>query len=124
LVTVAAIGQRILDQNNWTTSEITVVEMEYIIDNAIDYINLDCGTSIADLTGSAGAKSLVGTEDENITVQILSSLLSRAFLDKGPSTNLGPMGVAQIITDPHYSLYTKLLNRSLNKLRGRYFETV
>lgn len=53
MVTVAAIAQRILEENNYTLQDLSIIKLEYLIDNAIDYINLMAGTAIADLVGGS-----------------------------------------------------------------------
>lgn len=64
MVTVSAIAQRVLDENNYTIGDITLTNLEYLIDNAIDHVNSEAGTSIADLAGSATAKTITGSEAE------------------------------------------------------------
>ena len=51
MVTVTTIAQRLLDENNYTPGDhISTTNFEYLIDNAIDYINAEAGTSIADFS--------------------------------------------------------------------------
>ena len=50
------------------------VYVEQLIKNAIDLINLHAGTSIADLSGTSGSKSLSATNDETIVVKLIASL--------------------------------------------------
>jgi len=56
--------------------QLNLTDMEYLIDNAVDLINLHAGTSIADLSGTVASKSLVGTDSEIIVVkQLVSGML-------------------------------------------------
>jgi len=123
MVTEADIAQWILDKNNMTTSDanITLAHLEDLIDDAIDYINLEAGTSIADLSGSAGSKSLVGTENEITVVKALSALCLRGFTDQGPNVAVGGLNINEIVSDPHYRLKSKWVERGINRLRGRSF---
>jgi hypothetical protein len=88
MTTITTIAQRILDENNYTVSDISLVKLEYRIDDAIDWVNLHCGLTIADLTGDAGSKSLVGTEGQILVVKWLTNLLIRAYKDKGKSSGI------------------------------------
>ena len=119
MVTVTNIATQVLNENNYSTTDITAINLEYLIENAIDYVNLEAGTSIADLSGGAGSKSIVGTEAEIFTVKTVTVLMIRAYKDRGPNSGLGPMSVATVIGDPQYSLFKDLIEKSLNRLRGR-----
>lgn len=122
MVTVTNIATQILNENNYTTNDITATNLEYLIDNAIDYVNMETATSIADLSGSAGTKSITGTEAEIITVKAGSVLMLRAYKDRGPNTGLGNMSISTVIADPQYAFFSELFKMSLNRLRGRSIE--
>ena len=124
MATISNVAQRILDENNYTTSDCNLTNTEYLIDNAVDYVNLQAGTSIADLAGSAESKTLTGTEDEIAIVKVLSSLLLRAYVDKGPNIGVSAVSVAEVTSDPHYRVFMKLFNQGLNRLRGRSIDRV
>jgi len=117
MVLISNIAQRLLDENNITTDDITVVKFEYLIDNAVDHINLVAGTSIANISSN----DLTATASEFAAIKTLSGLLLRAYMDKGPQTAIGGMGVTEITSDPHYRVFMKLFNQSLQYLRGRSF---
>jgi hypothetical protein len=126
MVTVSAIAQRILDENNYTTTtaNISLTKLEYLIDNAIDYVNLQTGTSITDLAGSAESKTLTGTENEVNVVKTLSSLMLRAYVEKGPNVGIQSISVSVVSTDPHFRLFWQLFLDGLDRLRGKGFERV
>jgi len=86
MTTVTNIGQRILDENDYSTPSVDIVE--YLVDNAIDYINMEAGTSIAELSGVAETKSLTGTKSEIAVVKALSVLMLRAYKDRGPQVSV------------------------------------
>jgi hypothetical protein len=121
MVTVATIADRILKETGYNYSVIDSAEVtaltivEYLVDNAIDELNAECSTTIADLTGSAGTKSLVGTETEVAATKLLSKLHLRARQDKGEVVGLGPMSSSQDSTDP----YMTVLNEQLAVLKKR-----
>jgi len=123
MVTISNVAQQLLDENNYDTTDIHATaataktRVEYLVDNAIDYINMKAGTSIVDLSGSAGSKSLVATEDEIVVIKALSALLIRAYLDKGPNVNVGGVSAIGVMSDPHFGLMTKMLDDSINSLR-------
>jgi hypothetical protein len=117
MVVVAAIAQRILDENNYAS--LSLPNVEYIVDNAIDYVNLEAGTSIAVLDGTTPAKTLSGTRDEIIVVKSLSALMVRAYCDRGPNTGIGSLSVTTVMTDPQYNLLTKIVERGIARLKGK-----
>ncbi len=120
MVTVSNIATQILNENNYTTGDITAINLEYLIDNAIDYVNMETSTSIADLSGAvAGSKSITGTEPEIVTVKFVTILMIRAYKDRGPNTVLSGMSITSLISDPQYAFYVDKIDRALNRLRGR-----
>ena len=119
MVTVANIATQILNENNYTTTDITVANLEYLIENAIDYVNMEANKTIADLSGAAGSKSIVGTEPEIFTVKCATILMLRAYLDRGPNATLSGMSVSTVIADPQYAFWSETLQVALNRLRGR-----
>jgi len=127
MVTIATIAQRVLDENGWETADIhatpatALTRVEYMIDNAIDHINFHAGTTIADLSGGVGAKSLVATANEIVVIKALSVLMVRAHLDRGPNVSLPGVSASTVLADPQYSLYNKIVNQGINRLRGRTF---
>jgi hypothetical protein len=113
MTTVAAIGQYILDINNYNTPTVAITEK--LIDDAIDEINAECGTSIADLGGSEGSKTLTGTEDEIAAVKLLSSLKLRSRNARGPALSISGLSKG---TSPSTALEEKRLERMLGNLKA------
>jgi hypothetical protein len=118
---VTNIAQRILDENNKTVSDITLVNMEYLVKNAVDHINSQTGRSIS-FTPAAGAASLTANDDEIPVIKNLSALLLRSYLEKDPNIAFGGMSVSAIANDTQYTLFMQLVNDGLMRLRGRSFE--
>lgn len=109
---MANIAQQVLDENNYTTSDITIVNLEYLIDNATDYINLMAGTSIANIV----AGSLTATENELLVTKTLAALMIRAYLDRGPNISVGGLSVASVLADPQYDSFTKIVEKGIVQL--------
>lgn len=117
MTTIANIATRILAETGYTVGDISLTNLEYLIDNAIDYVNLHAGLSIADLAGSAESKSLTGTDGQIFAVKALSELMLRAYKDKGPNIGLGGLNITSTTSDPHYILETKLVNDVIERLK-------
>lgn len=122
MVTVSNIATEVLAEENLTVSDISLENLEKLIDRAIDTVNLRAGTSIADLSGSAEAKSITGSESEILVVKEVTSLVLRAYKEKGPNTAISGQSVSAIISDPHYEYYSKAVLEDINRLRGRSFK--
>jgi len=125
MVTVASIADRILKEAGYDydvinkTSEVTALTIvEYLVDDAIDTINAECGTSIVDLDGAAGSKSLIGTETEVAAVKLLSKLYLRARQDKGETIGVGSLSVAQTSGDPYMTVLSERLTSLLERLKA------
>lgn len=119
MVTISNIAQRVLDENNYVVDDdISVVNLEYLIDNAVDYVNLMTGRSISNVSGN----DLTADRDEIMLVKTLSALLIRAHLDRGPTLSVGGISVASVLADPQYNLFSKIIDQGVNMLRGRSWQ--
>jgi hypothetical protein len=102
LTTITSVAQRILDENGYTLTDfknLTLTILEYKIDDAIDYVNLHAGISIADLTGSAETKSLVATEGQILVIKWLTNMMLRAYKEKGTQAGLGNLSLSYLVND-------------------------
>ena len=115
--TETTIAQKILDQNNYTTTDISIVNLEYLINLAVNFVNLMSDTDIAALSGAGGSKSLVGTKAENLAVQLVSTLLIRAYKDRGPNVAIGGLSVSTIIADPQYDQHKVYIETAITKIQ-------
>jgi len=125
MATIANIAQAIVDEHGYTApDDITLVKLENNIDNVIDYVNLETRSSIADLTGGAGTKSLVCDEKYIPLIKLLSALMVKAYLNKGPDSSMAGLSVSFVVSDPQYVIYRQIIDRSLKLLRLRdgYFK--
>jgi len=121
---VAITAQQILDENGWVVADIAIANLEYLIDNAINYINMEAGISMSNLTGASPNKTVTLTSAQEVVVKMLAALLVRAYLDKGPNVAVQSISVTSIISDPHYRIFMKLINKGIKRLRGTSFERV
>lgn len=119
MTTITDIAQRILDENNYTDPSTTIVE--YLIKNAVDYINLMAGTSIT-FVPSAGSEDLTASDSEIMVVKTLTALMIRAYKDRGPQVSVAGFSAQAVVSDPQYRLFSQLVRRGINVLCGRSFE--
>lgn len=120
MTTVSSIAQRILDENgliltNFTGLTLTI--LEYKIDDAIDFVNLQAGTSIAHLAGSAESKSITGTDGQILVVKWLTNLLLKAFKEKGTQANIANMSVTYVVNDPDYKISMMIIDKAIERLK-------
>lgn len=112
---VVITAAQILLENNYTTADISATNLGYLIDNAIDYVNLEAGTNISNLVGG----TVTVTSAQAVVLKPLIALMLRAYKEKGPQVGVAGLNVMAVISDPHYSVNKMLLQQGLNRLRGR-----
>src|SRR4030042_140236 len=66
-----------LAENGYSITDISAANCEYIIDRAPDYVNLLASTSIADMTGVAGVKTVTLTDPQNAVIGLLVACMLR-----------------------------------------------
>lgn len=108
--------------NSETDANIDTTILEYLIDNAINYVNFHAGTSISNMSGTAGSKTVTVSSDQSAVLKPLIYMMVRARQDKGPNISGSPITITALITDPEYSLYKPMIDEGINRLRGRSFE--
>lgn len=121
---VAITAQQILDENNYTESQITKTNLEYLIDNTINWVNLMAGTSIDNMTGTAESKTVTVTSNQAAVLKFLIPLVLRAYLDRGPSASVGNTSISIVAVDPQTGQLRPMYKMALQMLRGRSFERV
>lgn len=119
---VVITAQQIKDENNHP--DVDSVDVEYLIDNAINYVNLECGTSISNLTGVSPNKTVTVTSDQSAVIKTLCTLMLKAYVDRSPNVAVGGLAVSTMLQDPQFALFMPLFKRGLQRLRGRSFERV
>ena len=108
-------------ENKWTDADITDTNLEYLIDNVINDVNAETGLSISNLSGSPGSVTVTNAQDYVIKAGV--ALAVRAYKGKGPTVNLGAVNMQEIVTDPHFKLFSQVYRRGIQRLRGRSFVT-
>lgn len=114
-------AQRILDENGYTASDMSLTVLEYWIDNVIDYINSETGLSISNMSGTAESKTVTVTSAQAPIIKMLAALMIRAKKDRGPQTGVAGLSVVAVINDPQYVLFKEMTDKGINRLRGRSF---
>lgn len=118
-MTTTKTAQNILDENNYTTAECGLTDLEGLMDVAIAHINSVAGQSIAALTGVAGSKTTGALTDAQLSAFYpLTVMLLRAHIDRGPNSSLGPMSTSTVINDPQYTTYKILFEQAIATLTG------
>jgi hypothetical protein len=107
------IAQQILDENRWVIGDISIVNVQSLVDNASHFINLMAGTTIPNLVGD----TLVASDNELTVVKMLTALLIRAYLDRGPNVSLGSISITSVLTDPQYNLFTDMVTKAIEQLK-------
>lgn len=116
-------AQNLLDYNNYI--DISTANVEALADVIIDYINMQTGQSIAvfrDQAGAVGSRTITVTGQLTSLVIIGAGLMMRQFKERGPNVSIGGITATAIVQDPQFQFFTKLLDESINRLRGRGFE--
>jgi len=121
MTVVTDVAQRVLDENNYSVSDISLLNLEYLIRNAVDYVNMQAGTAIA-FVPVAGSEDLNASDSEIIVVKALSVILLRAYVDRGPNVAISSLSVSTVANDPQYNVFMQIVNDGLMRLRGRSFE--
>jgi hypothetical protein len=76
-LTVTINATNTLAENGYTTSDFTAATTEFIIDTAIDLLNLLAEQSIAAMAGSSGTKTVITTRDQAAVLKMLISVTLR-----------------------------------------------
>jgi hypothetical protein len=119
VTTVANIAQRILSENGYALTDfenLTLTILEYKIDDAIDWINLQAGLTIADLSGDAESKSITGTDGQILAVKSLTNLMLRAYVEKG-DVSMAALTVTSVVNDPDYKVTMMMIEKAIERLK-------
>lgn len=100
-----------------TADETTsLTNAEYIIDDVIDYINLIAGTSISNLSGTAGTKTTTVTNDQNAAIKLLLPLMLKdAKYKTNDNSTLGPAGVSATLNSQN-PVFIEMFEKAIAKL--------
>jgi hypothetical protein len=71
-LTVSFTATQIIEQNGYVVdTDFTVANVEYLINDSVDYVNLIAGTTIPHMTGEAEAKTITVSERANAALKPL-----------------------------------------------------
>jgi len=105
-------------ETGYSTDDISTTNLEYLIDNSINYVNLMAGTSISNLSGAvAGSKTVTVTADQAAVLKPLINLLLMAYMDAGQPSTVQGLSVQTTLQTPRYAAMMKLLDEGLLRLR-------
>ena len=109
--------------NNYAGLSNATIEM--FVDGMISHINSECGAGIAhfrdDVINAAGSKVVSITASQEAAFLAGAALMLRAHNDKGPNVAQMGQSITQVLQDPHYAVWNRMLQQSMNRLRGRSF---
>ena len=120
MTTIANIAQRILDENGYAVydfASLTLTILEYKIDDAIDYLNLQAGLSIADLAGSAESKSITATDGQILVVKSLTNLMLKAYKEKGSQIGIGGLSIIHVMENPDFKVSSMMIKHLIERLK-------
>lgn len=95
----------VLAKNGFTTTDFSAINTEYMIDDAIDWVNNQTDRGIANMSGSAGTKTVTLSSEENAAVSPLISVvlrenkktsLSNSSVTSGGSSTSNSIGVGSV----------------------------
>jgi hypothetical protein len=142
-MSVTFTATTILAQNGMTTTDFAAVTVEYMMDDAVDTVNLLFSQNIAALTGTAGTKTATTTRGQSAVVKMLMTLILRenkktalssatstSSTGSGSSSSVGignlsmsesssvssAISAASAINNPANSVYVDLFMQAGNKL--------
>ncbi len=100
--------------------------IEAFMDAMISHINAETGASLAhfrdDTVNAAGSKQVSITAAQESAFLAGAAVMIRAYLHKGPNVVDSGHSVTQVLNDPHYAVWNRILRQAMNRLRGRSFE--
>jgi hypothetical protein len=95
----------------------SLTNVEYIIDDVIDYINLIAGTSISNLSGTSPDKTVTVTGPQNAAIKMLLPLMLRdTKYHVSESTGLGPVSVSNTVSTQNPA-FQKMFEKAIATLK-------
>jgi len=120
VTTISNVAERILDENGYDLTDfphLTLTIVEYKINDAIDYVNLQAGLSISHLSGTAESKSITATDGQILAVKWLTNLMLRAYKDKGSQISVANVNISLLLNDPDYKTTMMMIEKTLERLK-------
>ena len=105
-----------------TDEDTSYTNVEYIIDDVIDFVNLEAGTSISSMTGTSPNKTVTVTNDQNAVIKMLLPIVLRdTLVSYSKSSSLGPASISESVSQQSVD-FLELFQQALNRLRGVSFQ--
>lgn len=129
---VSLTAARLLSRNFYSSTDFdpdsdetqSYTNVEYLIDDLIDWINTECGVSISSMSGTAGSKTVTLTAAQNaVASMILPILLRDTKYRITESSGLGPVSVSESVGGMD-SATKQLFYKALKRIRGHSFVEV
>ncbi len=95
----------------------SLTNVEGIIDDIIDYINVEAGTSISAMSGTAGSKTVTLTREQNAVIKlILPVTLKERKYKISTSSALGPASISESVGSQD-SVFKEMFWKAINRLK-------
>ena len=115
---VAVTAALVLAENNYVVDvDISAVNLEYLIDNAVNYINMQANTSMAALGGAGGSKTQDYDRNEATILKSLTTLMIKAYKDRSPNVSIGGISAATVLNDPQYAVHADIIKTGIQRLK-------
>lgn len=144
-MTATFTATQIIQQNGYVvTTDFTPTNVEYWIDDSVDYVNLLAETSIPHMTGTAGSKSISVSDKVNAALKPLLACVLRenkkttltnssstsnssgstnsfglgALNGSEPSSISSSIGAASSINNPNNTIFRQMFLDAIERLRA------
>ncbi len=120
---------KVLGRYNYETTDFdpdedettSLTNVEYIIDDVIDFINAEAGTSMSNMAGVAGSKTVTVTGAQNAAIKmVLPVVLKETKYKTSVSSGLGPASMSESVGSQD-RIFRDMFWRAISRLRGRSF---
>jgi len=120
---------KVLGRYNYETTDFdpdedettSLTNVEYIIDDVIDFINAEAGTSMSNMAGVAGSKTVTVTGAQNAAIKmVLPVVLKETKYKTSVSSALGPASMSESVGSQD-RIFRDMFWRAISRLRGRSF---
>lgn len=103
------------DPNENETTSLTNVE--YIIDDVIDFINSEAEVNIPQMSGTAGLKTVTVTRQQNAAIKlVLGVILKESKYKTSTSSSLGPASISESVGSQD-SIFKEMFWAAIERLK-------
>ena len=98
---------------------VSYTNVEYIIDDAIDFINSEAETTMPAMDGTAGSKTVTVSRNQNAALQLLLPVMLKESKYKiSTSGSLGPASASETVGGQD-SIFKEMFWKSIERLKER-----